>query len=83
MLKWIKDLYIKGEVKIKFIAYDDSVPDEVIEPYEEVAVIPYEGTYDEFVIKMKLRKFIRTTKNHLVVEMIVTERIENGKIIEI
>jgi hypothetical protein len=83
MLKWIKDLYIKGEAKIKFIAYDDSVSSEEIEPYEEVAVIPYEGEYDEFVIKMKLRKFIRVTKNHLVVEMIVIERIENGKVIEV
>jgi len=83
MLKWIKDLYIKGEAKIKFIAYDDSVSTEEIEPYEEFAIIPYEGEYDELIIKMKLRKFVRATKNHLVVEMIIVERVENGKIIKL
>lgn len=82
MLKWIKDLYIKGEAKIKFIAYDDSVPIKDIEPYEDIAILPYEGEYDEFVIKTKLRKFVRVTKNHLVAEMTVIERIENGKRIE-
>jgi hypothetical protein len=82
MLKWIKNLYIKGEVKIKFIAYDDSLPIEEIEPYEDVATFEYEGEYDEFMMKLKLRKFVRLTKNHLVAEMVVVERTENGKKIE-
>jgi hypothetical protein len=82
MFKWIKDLYTEGEVKIKFIAYDDTVPDEEIEPYEDVATIPYEGEYNEFSCKMKLIKFIRLTKNHLVVELNVIERLENGKIVK-
>lgn len=83
MFEWIKDALTKGEVKIKFIAYDDSVPEEQIEPYEDIATMPYEGKYDEFVMKLKLRKFVRVTKNHLVVEMTVIERTENGKKIEI
>ena len=81
MFNWIKDALTKGEVKIKFIAYDDSVSEEDIAPYEEVATVPYEGKYDEFTVKRKLSKFIRLTKNHLVVEMIIVERIENGKVV--
>lgn len=80
MFKWLKDTFTKGEVKIQFIAYDDSI--EEIKPYEDVASIPYEGEYDEFMCKRKLAKFIRMTKDHLVVEMTVIERTENGKQIE-
>ena len=83
MFEWIRDALTKGEVKIKFIAYDDSVPEEEIEPYEEVATMPYDGKYNEFAMKLKLQKFIRLTKDHLVVEMTVIERTENGKKIEI
>lgn len=82
MFKWIKDIMTEGTVKIKYLAYDDSVPEEEIEPYEDVATMEYEGKYDEFLMKMKLRKFVRVTKNHLVVEMTVIERYENGKKIE-
>jgi hypothetical protein len=82
MFKWIKNAFTEGIVKIKYIAYDDSLPMEEIEPYEDVATLEYEGEYDEFVMKLKLRKFVRLTKNHLVVEMTVVERIENGKTIE-
>lgn len=82
MFKWIKDAFTEGVVKIKYIAYDDSVPSEDIEPYEDVATLEYEGEYNEFTMKTKLRKFIRLTKNHLVVEMTVIERHENGKKIE-
>lgn len=82
MFKWIKDIMTEGTVKIKYLAYDDSVPEEEIEPYEDVATMEYEGKYDEFVMKLKLRKFVRLTKNHLVVEMTVIERYENGKKIE-
>lgn len=78
MFKWIKDALTKGEVKIKFIAYDDSKPEDEIEPYEEVATIPYEGEYNSYTVKSKLRKFIRLTRDHLVVEMVIVERIENG-----
>jgi len=83
MFKWIKDIMTEGVVKIKYLAYDDSVPEEEIEPYEDVATMEYEGKYDEFIMKLKLRKFIRLTKNHLVVEMTVIERYENGKKIEV
>ena len=82
MFKWIKNAFTEGVVKIKYIAYDDSVPEEEIEPYEDVATMEYEGEYNEFTMKNKLRKFVRLTKNHLVVEMNVIERIENGKEIE-
>lgn len=82
MFNWIKDIMTEGTVKIKYLAYDDSVPEEEIEPYEDVATMEYEGKYDEFVMKLKLRKFVRVTKNHLVVEMTVIERYENGKKIE-
>jgi hypothetical protein len=83
MLSWIKSVLIKGEVKVKYIAYDDRVPIEQIEPYEDIATIPYEGEYDDFMIKMKLRKFLRVTKDHLVAEMTVIERTENGKQVKI
>ena len=73
MFKWIKNAFTEGVVKIKYLAYDDSVPMEEIEPYEDVASLVYEGEYDEFVMKMKLRRFVRVTRNHLVVEMKVIE----------
>lgn len=82
MFKWIKNAFTEGAVKIKYIAYDDSVPIEEIQPYEDIATLEYEGEYDEFVMKAKLRKFIRLTKDHLIAEMVVIERIENGKQIE-
>ena len=82
MFKWIKDALTEGEVKIKYIAYDDSVPEEEIQPYEEVATLEYKGEYNEFSMKSKLRKFVRLTKDHLVVDMVVIERVENGKQIE-
>lgn len=82
MFKWLKNAFTKGSVKIKYLAYDDSVPLEEIEPYEDVATLEYEGEYEEFVMKMKLRRFVRVTKDHLVVEMNVVERYENGKKIE-
>ena len=82
MFKWIKNAFTEGTVKIKYIAYDDSVPLEEIEPYEDVATLEYEGEYDELIMKMKLRKFVRVTKNHLVAEMTIIARIENGKTIE-
>ena len=81
IIKTIKNLFIEGNVKIKFLAYDDSVPEELIEPYEDVAVIAYEGEYNEFAIKLKLQKFVRVTKNHLVVEMTILERTENGEVV--
>lgn len=82
MLKWLKNALTEGVVKIKYIAYDDSVPEELIEPYEDVATMEYDGEYNEFTMKAKLRKFIRLTKDHLVVEMVVIERIENGVKVE-
>lgn len=82
MFKWIKNAFTEGVVKIKYIAYDDSVPEELIEPYEDVATMEYEGEYNEFMMKAKLRKFVRLTKDHLVVEMTVIERFENGIKIE-
>lgn len=82
MLKWLKNVFTKGVVKIKYLAYDDSVPEEEIEPYEDIATMEYEGEYNEFIMKARLRKFIRLTKDHLVVEMTVIERIENDKKIE-
>lgn len=79
MLKWFKNFCTTGSVKIQYIAYDDSVPRDEIQPYEDVATIPYEGEYNEFVVKSKLRKFVRLEKNHLVVEMTIIERVENNK----
>ena len=82
MINWLKNIMTKGTGKIKYIAYDDSVPPEEIEPYEDVATMEYEGKYDEFIQKAKLRRFLRITKNHLVAEMIVIERHENGHRVE-
>jgi hypothetical protein len=81
IIKTIKNMFVEGTVKIKFLAYDDSVPQEQIEPYEDIAVIVYEGEYNEFDIKRKVRQFVRQTKDHLVVESTVIERTENGEIV--
>lgn len=82
MFQWLQDALTEGVVKIKYLAYDDSVPPEEIEPYEDVATMEYKGRYDEFAMKAKLRKFVRATKDHLVVEMTVLERFENEKKVE-
>jgi hypothetical protein len=79
MFKWFKNFCTTGTVKIRYIAYDDSLPEDQIQPYEDIAIIPYEGKYDEFIIRTKLRKLVRLKKNHLVIEMTVVERIENDK----
>ena len=81
LIKSIQNIFTKGIVKIKFLAYDDSVSEELIEPYEDVASMEYEGEFNEFATKLKLQKFIRLTKNHLVVEMTIIERTENGEVV--
>lgn len=71
MFKWLKDNFTRGEVKYQFIALDDDD-----EPYQDVASLPYRGAYDEFTMHTKLRRFLRTTRNHVIVEIVELERRE-------
>ncbi len=70
MFKKITNLFKepeKGFVKLSFIALN-----ELDEPYEDVATVPY---HDEFIqkdIEAKFRKFM-LLKKHLVVEITVLE----------
>jgi hypothetical protein len=70
MFKKIANLFKepeKGFVKLSFIALN-----ELDEPYEDVATVPY---HDEFIqkdIEAKFRKFM-LLKKHLVVEITVLE----------
>lgn len=60
-----------GKVKLKFIALN-----ELDEPYEEVAIVPYSDGYDEAVIQAKFRNFMRLRK-HLVLEIVIEEKLPN------
>jgi hypothetical protein len=70
MFKKITNLFKepeKGHVKLSFIALN-----ELDEPYEDVATVPY---HDEFIqrdVEAKFRKFMLLRK-HLVVEITVLE----------
>ena len=70
MFKKIANLFKepeKGFVKLSFIALN-----ELDEPYEDVATVPY---HDEFIqrdVEAKFRKFM-LLKKHLVVEITVLE----------
>ena len=63
----------KGKAKIEFIATNEED-----EYYEEVAFIPYEGTYDEAVIMAKFKKYFSIfKKEHQLAFAKITERIED------
>lgn len=73
-MAWIKNLFKKpesGKVKLKFIALDEDD-----NPYEDVAVVPYNDGYDEAVIQAKFKNFMRLRK-HLVVEITIVEKLPN------
>jgi hypothetical protein len=53
--------------------------DEEDNPYEDIAIVPYDTEYNEDNIRAKFRNYLRITKNHLVVEITITERIINDK----
>jgi hypothetical protein len=61
---------VHGKVKLSFIALN-----ETDEPYEDVAVMPYQGEFDQKDIEQKFRKFMLLRK-HLVVEITILERTE-------
>lgn len=61
---------VVGTVKLSFIALN-----ETDEPYEDVAVMPYQGEFDQKDIELKFKNFMRLRK-HLVVEITVLERTE-------
>lgn len=57
----------QGTVKISFIALN-----ELDEPYEDVATVPYHDEFDPKIIETKFRKFMLLRK-HLVLEITVLE----------
>jgi hypothetical protein len=60
----------QGTVKISFIALN-----ELDEPYEDVATVPYHDEFDPKIIESKFRKFMLLRK-HLVLEITVLEVIK-------
>ena len=73
MFKWFKKPE-QGTVKLTFIALDEED-----NPSEDIAIVPYDTEYNEDNIRAKFRNYLRITKNHLVVEITITERIINDK----
>jgi len=71
MFKWLKNSFTQGEVRFEFIALDEND-----EPYQDTATLQYRGAYDAFEMQNKLRKFLRATRNHLVVEITELDRRE-------
>jgi hypothetical protein len=70
MFKKIANLFKepeKGFVKLSFIALN-----ELDEPYEDVATVPYHNEFIQKDIEAKFRKFM-LLKKHLVVEITVLE----------
>jgi hypothetical protein len=70
MFKKITNLFKepeKGFVKLSFIALN-----ELDEPYEDVATVPYHGEFIQRDVEAKFRKFMLLRK-HLVVEITVLE----------
>jgi hypothetical protein len=57
----------QGTVKLSFIALN-----ELDEPYEDVATVPYHDEFDPKIVEAKFRKFMLLRK-HLVVEITILE----------
>ena len=57
----------QGMVKLSFIALN-----ELDEPYEDVATVPYHDEFDPKIVESKFRKFMLLRKN-LVLEITVLE----------
>jgi len=57
----------QGMVKLSFIALN-----ELDEPYEDVATVPYHDEFDPKIVESKFRKFMMLRK-HLVLEITVLE----------
>jgi hypothetical protein len=57
----------QGTVKFSFIALN-----ELDEPYEDVATMPYHDEFDSKIVESKFRKFMLLRK-HLVLEITVLE----------
>jgi hypothetical protein len=62
----------QGMVKLSFIALN-----ELDEPYEDVATVPYHDEFDPKIVESKFRKFMLLRK-HLVVEITVLEVIKTS-----
>jgi hypothetical protein len=57
----------QGMVKMSFIALN-----ELDEPYEDIATVPYHDEFDPKIVESKFRKFMLLRK-HLVVEITILE----------
>jgi hypothetical protein len=57
----------QGTVKLRFIALN-----ELDEPYEDVATVPYHDEFDPKIVESKFRKFM-LLRRHLVLEITVLE----------
>jgi len=62
----------QGTVKLSFIALN-----ELDEPYEDVATVPYHDEFDPKIVESKFRKFMLLRK-HLVLEITVLEVIKTS-----
>jgi hypothetical protein len=62
----------QGMVKLSFIALN-----ELDEPYEDFATVPYHDEFDPKIVESKFRKFMLLRK-HLVLEITVLEVIKTS-----
>ena len=62
----------QGTVKLSFIALN-----ELDEPYEDVATVPYHDEFDPKIVEAKFRKFMLLRK-HLVVEITILEVVKTS-----
>jgi hypothetical protein len=62
----------QGTVKLSFIALN-----ELDEPYEDVATVPYHDDFDPKIVESKFRKFMLLRK-HLVVEITILEVVKTS-----
>jgi hypothetical protein len=62
----------QGTVKFSFIALN-----ELDEPYEDVATMPYHDEFDPKIVESKFRKFM-LLRRHLVLEITVLEVVKTA-----
>jgi hypothetical protein len=62
----------QGTVKLSFIALN-----ELDEPYEDVATVPYHDEFDPKIVESKFRKFMLLRK-HLVLEITVLDVVKTS-----
>jgi hypothetical protein len=62
----------QGTVKLSFIALN-----ELDEPYEDVATVPYHDEFDPKIVESKFRKFM-LLRRHLVLEITVLDVVKTS-----